>query len=441
MKYTARSAFPMLLLILVLFCGSRSTAGTPSMLPGMPPEVKSWREEILPGEEYEKRITQWSDYISKHPESAVAYVQKARAMRYEGSAPRDERVALIEKAYEIDPHSPEALAAMADHLCYRAGEDEGLKSFREAERLARKAVENAPDWPYPHFALWSLSLSRGLLDDADEHLCALITKGGIPAQLLDFAHNMLVSARPGAIIFTNGDNDTFPPEALQALYGIREDVNVVNLSLMNYVSYSTEVLVKRFNGKGPLTAEEIKSLNSQWKKGNKRAGTPFSWILLRKVLDRVHDGSWENPVYFVVTVADPPIEFVSPKMELEGMLWRVLPGEKSTSDNDCCSMNVARTLQLYRDEFRMESATDFSFPWKGQSAIGRLMNNYSGILMMAAEESALLGDSRGVQYSYREAIRLSEFHGNEDFVKTCADRWKECEPNNPEPTRWIKEEK
>ena len=434
-----RLLITMLLFPFLLPVANISTAGTPSMLPGMPAEVKSWREQILTGEEYEKLVTEWGDYIDEHPASAVACVQKARAMRYEGSAPVEERVSLIKKALEIDPDSPEALTAMADHLCYRGGEDDGLKSFREAQRLARKAAGLAPDWPYPHFALWSLALSRGLLDEADEHLRALITKGGIPAPLLDFAYNMLVSARPGAIIFTNGDNDTFPPEALRARYGVREDVNVINLSLMNYVSYSTEVFVNRFDGEGPLTGAEIKSLKNDWEKGAKKGGIPYSWLLLKAVLDRVHDGSWTKPVYFAVTVADGPIDYVSPKMELEGLLRRVIPGEKSTSDDDCCPMNVARTLRLYQDEFRMESATDFSFPWAMQSAIGRLMNNYSGILMMAAEESALLGDSKGVQYSYREAIRLSSFHGNDNRVKEYARRWRESDPDNPEPTRWLGE--
>jgi hypothetical protein len=85
----------------------------------------------------------------------------------------------------------------------------------------------------------------------------------------DYAYNMLQTCKSNAILFTGGDNDTYPLWYLQEVEHIRQDVRIVNLELLNTNWYVQQL--RDIEPKVPMNMNDldIKKLGFiPWKKQN-----------------------------------------------------------------------------------------------------------------------------------------------------------------------------
>ena len=79
----------------------------------------------------------------------------------------------------------------------------------------------------------------------------------------DYSYNMLVSNEKDGILFTNGDNDTFPLWYLQEVEDVRTDVRVANLSLLNTDWYISQLKNKEPKVPISLSNKQIEDINLQ----------------------------------------------------------------------------------------------------------------------------------------------------------------------------------
>ena len=156
----------------------------------------------------------------------------------------------------------------------------------------------------------------------------------------DYAYNILQSCDENGLVFTNGDNDTFTLWFLQEVEGLRKDVRVINLSLLNTNWYIKQL--KHQEPRVPITLadETIDALTVQRWDDREVEIAGMTWTVPRAgtlgedlgylrvqdlmILHILEQNDWEKPVFFAVTVSSQNDVGLDGHMQLEGMVWRVV---------------------------------------------------------------------------------------------------------------------
>ncbi len=241
----------------------------------------------------------------------------------------------------------------------------------------------------------------------------------------EYSYNLLNTCEPNAIIFTNGDNDTFPLWYLQEVEKIRTDVRVVNLSLLNTPWYIKQL--KHMEPKVPISLkdDEIEEMGLwRWEEremtlpapakfydkpesGSLAAEAgPITWNLqptisrqrnpqtgklmggLRvqdiMIFDILRMNEWNKPIYFAVTVSPSNQIGLGDFLRMDGQAYQLMPYKVGLSiDPD---VMYDKIIDTYR--YTNLDDPDVYYPPNVQ----RLLQNYRKGFLQLVYEYGLTGE-------------------------------------------------
>ncbi len=172
-------------------------------------DFKNLAAEEIEAENYVKAVEYLEQYVSSHPNDAEAWYRLGHCLHWLSydSAPlpgfdqqaSDRILECMRKALALNPHLRNCYSVIGSEYGARAQHELRLGSF------------------------------SGFIDNLRRGRKA----GGYPDWLLEYARNILNSCSPDAILFTGGDAEVFPIWYCQYVDGIRTDVSLAPVPLLD----------------------------------------------------------------------------------------------------------------------------------------------------------------------------------------------------------------
>jgi len=384
--------------------------------------------DLLYSQKFIDAKNSYSTVVQKDQLNGEAHLGLSLALRYLGKL--SDAMIECQQALTIDSSSVGVLLNYADLLSPFRGAKlkENLSDsvrYALAEYYYKKGLDSKhPLSAYGHIGLWNIYfIGQGQLNQSRKQMQELGRKKYYPAGLLDFAYNMLITAEPDAIIFTNGDNDTYPLLCLQESENIRKDVSVVNINLLNVPKVA---IMMRDSLKVPISFTDDEIIKMKPVKDRKGFWVYPADNLIANIVENAR--KFKRPVYFTVTVDRNRIPYYTNFFITEGLLMRVAMNK--TQD----SIDVSKVIQNLNKNYRLKNISKKDVWISNLSPMTRayqhLSVNYVAIANQLAQYYEKTGDKKEAVKYYKWTCNIIGQTGEAGWLEPIQNKIKELEQTN-----------